>query len=148
MLVRTEKQLEALGVGLARRFVRESRRGPIVLALVGELGAGKTTFLRGFAYGLGIRKRVASPTFVLARRYRIPKKQNNVRWFWHIDAYRLRKESDLASIDFREIARDPGNSIAIEWADRVSRAIPKKALWIFFRHAKTGRSITIKKHAR
>src|SRR3990167_7447548 len=122
MIVPSDRSLERLGQRTARRILHQKKRqkgrfaAPSIIALVGPLGAGKTTFLRGFARGLGIRRRVVSPTFLLARRYRIPKgadsqirrfadssrarrgRKSNLpvsrsanlpRWFWHLDVYRL-----------------------------------------------------------
>ena len=158
MLVRSEKQLEALGQKLGRKILKSRVRASstiyklptTVFALVGELGAGKTTFLRGFAKGLGIKARITSPTFILARRYRISKKfytlypKPYTLYLWHIDAYRLRNERDLASIDFQEIILNPHNIVAIEWADRVRKAIPLRAVWITFTHHKNGRKVFLK----
>lgn len=156
------RQVERAGERLARSLLRGRRAAPTqtasVFGLVGELGAGKTTFVRGFARGLGIRRRITSPTFVLARRYRIPaagrlqiaKRKAQIatkdnakryalsamqyRWFWHFDCYRLRDEHDLAELGLHEILGDPYAIVAIEWADRIRRVIPKDALWIIFRH--------------
>lgn len=76
MHTRSEKELERVGAQYGARLLRTGMRprakNATVLALVGELGAGKTTFLRGFAKGLGLRRRITSPTFVIARRYKIP----------------------------------------------------------------------------
>ena len=156
--MRSEKQLEALGKRLARKILRFRRSRSTthhslstVFALSGELGAGKTTFLRGFARGLGVKTRITSPTFVLARRHRLPRKipstiyqLPSTNYFWHIDAYRLRNERDLASIDFQEIISDPHTIVAIEWADRVRKAIPRRAVWITFTHHKNGRKVFLK----
>ena len=164
MLRETERATEQAGEALAHRLgKRRARRQAVVIALTGELGAGKTVFLRGFARGLGIRRRIVSPTFILARRYRIPKHeirsmkseirnksqvQNSkleTRYFWHIDAYRLRESKDLSSIGFSEIIADARNVVAIEWADRVRSAVPKDAVWVSFRHHPRGRDITFRR---
>ena len=170
----SEKQLEALGQKLGRKILKSRVRSPAtsdqlsatVFALVGELGAGKTTFLRGFAKGLGIKAHITSPTFVLARRHPIQrvhsqkagakrKSQKTIgsvlrtlpfRYFWHIDAYRLRNERDLASINFQEIISNPHIIVAIEWADRVRKAIPRGAVWITFMHHKNGRKVIFLKN--
>ena len=155
----SEKQLEALGQKLGRKILKSRVRSPAtsdqlsatVFALVGELGAGKTTFLRGFTKGLGIKVRITSPTFVLARRHRIPKPLSVIyhlpaTTFWHIDAYRLRNKRDLASINFQEIISNPHIIVAIEWADRVRKAIPRGAVWIIFMHHKNGRKVIFLKN--
>jgi len=157
-------QTERYGQGLAQKLSAKTKKASAarVIALVGELGAGKTAFVRGFARGLGIQRRVTSPTFVLARRYRIssrnPYTRNQktrgktstvhslrhtvaYRWFWHVDCYRLKDEHDLKELGFHEILKDPRTIVVIEWAERIRRAIPRDALWITLRHIKRGRAI-------
>jgi tRNA threonylcarbamoyladenosine biosynthesis protein TsaE len=98
-----------------------------VFALMGDLGAGKTTFTQGFLKGFGFRKRVQSPTFVIMRRHgRV----------FHIDAYRLKKAEQMSVLGFDEILRDPRNVILIEWPERIKEILPKHARWILFRHGK------------
>ncbi len=97
-----------------------------VLALCGELGSGKTCFVRGVARGLGVDEGlVASPSFTLVNEYpgRMP--------LYHVDFYRLRGMDDVESIGFREYLAS-GGAVAVEWADRVREAIPPEALWIHF----------------
>ena len=163
-IIHSERQLEALGERFAREALRRYGLRPtaIVFALEGDLGAGKTTFLRGFARGLGIKRRITSPTFVLARRYRLPSRKPYAvgrkaktlqrysvtalqpTYFWHIDAYRLRGARELSSIEYAEIVHDPQNIVAIEWADRIKAAVPKRATWIQFRHHPKGRTVTFR----
>ncbi len=99
------------------------RRTGKILALAGELGSGKTTFVQGFARGLGIKERVLSPTFVIMRRY-----QN----FFHIDCYRIQKPKELIDLGLKIIMANPKNIIAIEWAERVEKILPKQTIWIRF----------------
>ena len=149
MLIRSSGQLEAFGRKFGRKVLKSSvGHSARIIALSGELGAGKTTFLHGFAKGLGIKARITSPTFILARRHRIPKTRNKkqdtrYKYFWHLDVYRLRNEKDLDSIDFKEIISDPCNIVAVEWADRIKKAIPYSALWIQLSHHKRGRRVTL-----
>lgn len=114
----------------AEDFARNFSHG--VIALSGELGAGKTTFTQGFAKGLGIRKRIISPTFVFVRRY------NN---FYHIDAYRLGKHEIRNSksetwLGLREIFANPDNVVLVEWAENVRGILPRNAVWVRMRHGK------------
>lgn len=96
-----------------------------VIALVGELGAGKTTMVKGIVHGLDVtdRRAVKSPTFSLIHKYegRIP--------IFHFDAYRLEGVQDMLDIGSDEIIFGNGVSI-IEWADRVSECLPGKYLKI------------------
>ena len=101
----------------------------LILALQGELGAGKTTFIKGFSKALKIIEKVLSPTFVLIHRHHL--KSGNL---YHIDAYRLKSEKDLLKLNIKEIFNNPKNIVLIEWADRVKKVIPKSAIWIYFEH--------------
>lgn len=110
-------------------------RHALVLALQGELGAGKTTFAQGFAKDLGIRERVMSPTFVISRRSAIPK-GSRFKSFFHIDCYRLRKPADLLSVGWKDIVKDSSNIVLLEWPERVRRLLPKDAIVLRFSYAK------------
>ena len=94
-----------------------------VIALVGELGAGKTTMVKGIVQGLGVtdRRAVKSPTFALVHRYegRIP--------VYHFDAYRLENAQEMLDIGSDEMIYGDGVSI-IEWADNVSECLPEEYL--------------------
>lgn len=130
-------QTKKIGESLAKDLLKsKTGQKAKVLGLVGDLGGGKTTFLQGFAKGLGIKERVLSPTFIIMRRI------NN---FYHIDCYRIKNSKDLLSLDFKKIISDPKNIVAIEWADRVKKIMPKQTIWVYFKliEAKT-RQIVIK----
>ena len=96
-----------------------------VVALVGELGAGKTTLVKGIAQGLGVndRRAVKSPTFSLVHRYegRIP--------VYHFDAYRLEGEREMFALGSEEMVYGDGVSL-IEWADKVYGCLPQEYLKI------------------
>lgn len=126
------------------RATRRGRRRPIVFALAGELGSGKTTFVQGLARSLGIRERVQSPTFVLVKRYRLPPRQRPFRHFVHVDAYRIERWRAARHCNLPATFRDRDAIIVIEWADRIKKLIPQGAVWIRFRHtSKTQRTIEI-----
>jgi tRNA threonylcarbamoyladenosine biosynthesis protein TsaE len=93
-----------------RRFGERLRTGDIVL-LTGELGAGKTTFVRGVARGIGSSAPVASPTFQLVRVY-----PGRVQ-LAHVDLYRIERPAELAELGLDELA-DQG-AIVVEWGDRL-----------------------------
>jgi len=116
----------------------------VVLALQGNLGAGKTTFLQGFARGLGIDEVVNSPTFVIMRKFKLEDK--HFTYFYHVDLYRLENEKDLEFLHFQEIISNPENIIAIEWPEKISSLLPKNTILIKFEHsAGNERILTIKK---
>ena len=119
-LVQTKK----LGRKFAKDILKKKpEKTAFIIGLEGELGGGKTTFLQGFAKGLGIKEKILSPTFVIIKRF------NN---FYHIDCYRIKKPKELLDLDFKEIILNPKNIVAIEWADKVKKIMPKNTLWIKF----------------
>jgi len=122
---------------LAGKFpLQKTIRGAVVLALEGELGAGKTTFTQGFARGLGIRRKPSSPTFVIMRRYPIRTRGSAFRNLYHIDAYRIKKPDALEMLGLREILGEPSSIVLIEWAERVRKILPKNLIRIRFTHGK------------
>lgn len=137
----TKKLGHAIGRSLARGTAKKIREnGPFVIALQGDLGAGKTTFVQGFLSGLGSKRRVASPTFVLMRRHRLGKKLVGA---YHIDAYRLRKAQHLSVLGIEEILNEPRNVVLVEWPEKAKGFLPKKTIWIKFRHGKRENERTI-----
>lgn len=114
-----------------------------VIALHGDLGAGKTCFVRGLARGLGLDPaQVVSPTFVIEHRYgEAPVK------LVHIDAYRLHGPADLEAIGWDELLREGSAIVAVEWASRVAEALPEKHLHVTLEHAgPETRRILIRRH--
>ena len=138
-------ETKRIASALARRLARSPRaRGAIVIALSGELGAGKTTFVKGFMRGLGSRSRVVSPTFILMRRHAIH--HSPFTDLFHLDAYRLKSAKDLAVLNLKKILANPRHIILIEWAERVKKTLPKNAVRVSFHHGvkENEREIVIK----
>ena len=104
-----------------------------IFALVGDLGAGKTTFSQFFLRALGVTESVTSPTFVIMKSYKL--KTKNYKLAYHIDCYRLKNPEELLSLGFQEILADKKNIILIEWADRIRSAMPNDTMWIDFNHS-------------
>ena len=94
-----------------------------VLALQGDLGAGKTTFTQGLAKALGVTETVTSPTFVIEKIYKLDHQAFD--HLIHIDAYRLEQSSELARLGWQDILSNPRNIIAIEWPEKVADIMPK-----------------------
>ena len=109
---------------IAKELVQKLRGGE-VLALVGNLGAGKTVFVKGLAKTLGIEDNITSPTFVLMKIYQTQYKK--IKRLVHVDCYRLEKTEDLTEIGLADYLNDPENIVVIEWADRVVN-LPKDAI--------------------
>ncbi len=113
--------------------------GGEVIALVGELGAGKTVFTKGLCEGLNVKNQVISPTFTIANEYDADLK------IYHFDAYRLSGSKEAAAIGIEDYML--GDAVCIiEWADKVKELIPEDATWIYFDHiedSEAGRSLRI-----
>ena len=130
--------------GLTSIFGRTLKRA-LVIGLEGELGAGKTTFIKGFAKALGVKGKILSPTFVLMKTYKIADLPKNYKFLIHIDAYRLKDHRDLISLGLKEILANPQNIVLIEWSDRVRKILPRGYMKIHFDHIKENtRKIVIK----
>ncbi len=110
--------------GLGQRLAATLRGGDVV-ALYGDLGAGKTVFARGLARGLGIDEPVTSPTFALVQEYR----GESLR-FCHIDLYRLDSPENVIGIGIDEYLDDAGAVTVIEWAERLGNLGPANAIQV------------------
>lgn len=131
------------------RKLSANLKGGDVFALCGDLGSGKTTFVQGFAEGLGISARVNSPTFIIVRTYSIPTSKNNfplLATLYHVDLYRLEKNvnDELAQLGLIEAVDDKKSIVVIEWAERARDMLPKHTRWIQFKNVdENKRKITI-----
>lgn len=123
IITKSAEETKSLGKKLAIDLSKNQRG--IVIGLIGELGAGKTTFAQGFAKGLGIKNRIISPTFILMRKYGD---------FYHVDLYRLEKdvENEVRNLGLFDIWEKPENIILIEWAEKIENILPKGSIKIEF----------------
>ena len=128
-------------IDFAKRLSRLLKKGDVV-GLVGNLGSGKTTFIKGLAKGLGFKNRVNSPSFVLLKIY---KKRITL---YHFDLYRLNSLKDLEDIGYEDFISDSGICV-IEWADRARSLLPKNFLEIkMLIKGRNRRMIKIIKHGK
>ena len=116
----------------AQEFIKK-HHSTNVFALVGELGAGKTTFVQAVAKSLGIINTVTSPTFLLLKSYPIPE-PNNYRTLVHADMYRITEWNEIETLDLPSIWDNPKNLVLIEWADRIKDYLPSNAQFLYFTH--------------
>ncbi|MFZ3074305.1 MAG: tRNA (adenosine(37)-N6)-threonylcarbamoyltransferase complex ATPase subunit type 1 TsaE [Minisyncoccales bacterium] len=125
-------QTRKLGALLAKAILANAAgKSARVLALSGNLGAGKTHFAQGFAFGLGIKGTIGSPTFAIMKKYPLGN-QGDFKTFYHIDCYRLESGDDLRPLGIENILSGPNNIIAIEWPRIAQAILPKGILKITF----------------
>jgi len=142
-------QTQTLGQQMAKEILKAPlRKGAVVVGLMGDLGGGKTTFLKGFAKGLGIKKKILSPTFIIFKRFTIypvwSKGTLPFTNFYHLDCYRIKKSKEILDLGFQEIITDPKNIVCIEWADRIKKILPKESILLKFKFkGKNKRRITL-----
>lgn len=116
------KETETMGYHLGKIF----QAGQVV-ALIGELAAGKTTLVKGICQGLDVRQPVDSPTFTLVNEYhgRLP--------VYHIDCYREQRLTEWLELGINEYFYGDGVTI-VEWAERIETLLPPDTIWIYIKH--------------
>lgn len=116
-----EKKTLELGEKIGRKI-----SSPFFLALVGELGSGKTIFTKGVAKGIGVSGTVRSPSFILINQYEgtVP--------LYHFDLYRLKEPRELFQIGYQEYFYAPEGIVIVEWADRIRQLLPPEYLEVIF----------------
>ena len=122
----SREESEAFGEALARALPIGS-----VVAMYGDLGAGKTVIARGFARGLGITEAVSSPTYTIVQEYDIPGSSNR---FYHLDLYRISDEHAALGFGVDEFIDDPKAYKLIEWPERIESLLPEKCLTVEITH--------------
>lgn len=128
----SQAQTEEFAEGFAKTLKRGS-----VIAFEGDLGAGKTAFVRGLARGLGIRSDVSSPTFAIVNEY-----EGDIPLF-HFDMYRIETLGELYSIGFFEYLERDG-ICALEWSENVYSALPEDSVFVKIEHlSENSRRITV-----
>ncbi|MCL6096441.1 MAG: tRNA (adenosine(37)-N6)-threonylcarbamoyltransferase complex ATPase subunit type 1 TsaE [Patescibacteria group bacterium] len=126
---------------LGKEFAKRLKGGELV-ALYGNLGAGKTTFVQGLAMGLGIKRRIVSPTFIIIRTYKINNpnfakaslSRQNSKFFYHVDLYRTETPDDIKGLGIDEIIGNSDNIIVVEWAEKMREFLPEKRIDIYFEY--------------
>ena len=114
---------------IAAQIVQKLQPGDI-LALSGDLGGGKTTFVQGIARALKIKQNITSPTFVLLKSYRIFKQK--FKNLIHIDLYRLKNLKETEALGLSDFLGKANNICVVEWAEKIKRLLPPKTIWLEF----------------
>lgn len=132
IITNSPSETKSLGERLAKQIIKNGLQDKaIVIELIGDLGSGKTTFVKGFAKKASIRKLILSPTFVIFKKFRVS--ISPFKFLFHFDCYRLKNYKDLKNLGFENIYSDPKNIILIEWADIVKKGLPKQTITINFK---------------
>jgi len=131
IVAKSSKETKKAGMALGQILGRESLSDrAFIIALEGDLGSGKTTFIQGLAQGLEVKENILSPTFVIQKDFSLALK--NYKNLYHIDAYRLKNPSELLGLGFKDLIKNSENLIVIEWADKIKKILPKNILKIEF----------------
>lgn len=142
MLSKSKIQTQKFAAKLLKTILLRPRKGvgAAIIALHGDLGAGKTTFVQGFMKALGVKNHITSPTFLIVRKYEIstPLKVGLTHYHhaYHLDLYRIQNPKELSDLGFKKILQDSRAIILIEWPERAKKALPENAIWINFEHGK------------
>lgn len=128
MISRSAEETMEFAINFAKKL-----KGGEVLALKGDLGAGKTTFVKGLAEGLKVAETITSPTFVMLKTYPI-KIDKRKMVFVHVDAYRAETIEDIKSVGIEDFLFRDDVVITIEWPEKITEILPKNTIWINFKH--------------
>jgi tRNA threonylcarbamoyladenosine biosynthesis protein TsaE len=123
------KETQKVGFDFAKTL-----KGGDVVALHGDLGSGKTTFVQGLAEGLGITKKIISPTFIIMRTYEVRSMNHESRImnFYHVDLYRIEDEKDVEGLGLLEIMQSNDSIVVIEWPEKIENILPQTKKDIIF----------------
>jgi len=115
-------ETEAVGERLASLL-----QGGDIVSLQGELGSGKTAFVRGLARGLGVKEIVSSPTFVLQHVFSLPP-DSRIKELHHLDLYRLTDSRELLELGWNDLVQRKEVVLVVEWAEKATDVIPERAI--------------------
>lgn len=131
-------------VALDALIAKQIEKQASVLAISGDLGAGKTTFMQALALKLHITNTVISPTYVIMKKYEIDEEEKMpFRSLVHIDAYRIESIDEMRPIRFDEILSEEKTLVCIEWAERIKELLPPHTIYMDIKiDSEESRSIT------
>ncbi|OHB14869.1 MAG: tRNA (adenosine(37)-N6)-threonylcarbamoyltransferase complex ATPase subunit type 1 TsaE [Candidatus Zambryskibacteria bacterium RIFOXYC1_FULL_39_10] len=121
--------------------LESKENGATTVGLYGDLGSGKTTFMKYLALSLGITETIQSPTFVIMKSFNLQSSIFNK--LIHIDAYRIESETEMLNLDWQEIISDPKNLICIEWPEKIAGIMPPHIVIKFEHVSEAERKISI-----
>jgi tRNA threonylcarbamoyladenosine biosynthesis protein TsaE len=124
-------QTEKAATYLLKKLKTEKTSQAVVIGLRGELGSGKTTFVRAVGKLLKVKNHITSPTFIIVRHYKL--RDFSFTNLVHIDAYRLKSGKELESLGWDNALNDSNSLVFIEWPENVKRILPKDLVEIHFK---------------
>src|SRR3989344_3693471 len=134
------KRIQRVKLTLIKDFakiVAGQLRGGEILALVGPLGSGKTTFVKALGKQLKIKSRISSPTFSLMHEFKskikTPTGLKSIK-FYHLDLYRTKNFKEIKALGLLELWGSKNTITVIEWADKIKKHLPKKTYYVYFKH--------------
>lgn len=139
IISKSAAQTKKIGLKLAKKIQPGE-----VIALIGDLGTGKTTFLQGLGRGLGIKNRILSPSFLQLKPY--PVKKRRLKYLFHFDFYRLASFSQVETKGLTEYLRTRNGLVMIEWADKIKKWLPRRTKYIYFSFLDKNRRLLVFKN--
>lgn len=131
-VINTEvKEVEKLANKIAKSLI-----GGEVLALIGSLGSGKTTFTKHLGKALGVKEVITSPTFTIMQEFVTKRKvqeTNKPIYLYHLDLYRSKNFAEIDSLGLSQIWQHPQTITVIEWADKIKSQLPPRSIAINFK---------------
>jgi len=141
IIIKTEQDTKNFAAKLAK-----SLKGGEIIALEGDLGAGKTTLTQYLAKALGVKKNITSPTFVLMKIYKVEIKKYKLDRLVHVDCYRLDDPQELFYLGIEEYLNKENTIVIIEWADKIKKYLKKfkNIIWLKIKIKNKQREVLIK----
>jgi len=110
------------------------RKEALIISLEGNLGAGKTEFMKGIGKALKFKHEVFSPTFLIMKKFPLKKRKGVLfRNLWHIDCYRLKNIQEIENLGFQDLLKEKENIIFVEWGNKIKKIFPQNYWQIKFK---------------
>lgn len=143
LISRSPAKTQRIAWKIIEKESRKPRVGALCVALIGELGAGKTTLVQGIGKKLGIKQRMTSPTFLLMREFPLEKTWNGIKRVYHFDWYRLKDKKQILDLGWDDILKDSANLVLVEWADKFPKLLPDGRICILLEYSINNRNISV-----
>lgn len=141
------KETKKIAAKILKQARKKERKGALVLALRGDLGAGKTNFVQGIGEYLKISRNITSPTFVIMKLYSLGVRpscatvaepegltlQEPFSTLYHFDCYRILVSKEILDLEWKDIISKKENLILIEWAENIKDILPKNSVWVIIK---------------